>query len=229
MNSVVGPYIFLVGTSLACLVCWGRVRLQVWLSFAGATGLLISSLNLFRNIYQNGPVALQMGNWPAPYGITFAIDIFSSIMLIVAAVLALVTFSFSIYGISQQHKEKGFYFLSNVMLFGVCAAFSTGDLFNLYVCFELLLIASFVLLSLGRTKDQLEASIKYVLINFLGSIFFLVALALIYGTLGSLNMAHLSLVVQDAPIEGVELAAAFLLMVAFSIKAGLFPLFSWLK
>ncbi|NCN28226.1 Na+/H+ antiporter subunit D [bacterium] len=228
MNAVMGPYIFLIGASIACLVAWGRVRLQFWISCIGNIALLASALNLFRSVYQNGPQSIQLGNWPAPFGITFAVDLFSSMMLIVAAILSLVTLCFSVHSISEQHKRMGFYFLTNVMLLGVCAAFSTGDLFNLYVCFELLLLASFVLLSLGKTKQQLEASLKYVVINFLGSICFLMALALIYGTMGSLNMAHLSLIVQDAPIDGVELAAAFLLMVAFSIKASLFPLFSWL-
>jgi multicomponent Na+:H+ antiporter subunit D len=113
-------------------------------------------------------------------------------------------------------------------LMGVCGAFLTGDIFNLYVWFEVLLIASFVLLALGSERAQMDGAVKYVTINLISSVFFLVAVGLLYAEVGTLNMADLAQVVPQAPSQGLITAIAALFLVAFGIKAAMFPLFFWL-
>ena len=114
------------------------------------------------------------------------------------------------------------------MLMGICGAFLTGDLFNLYVWFEVLLIASFVLLALGGEKAQMEGAIKYVALNLVSSALFLAAVGILYGVAGTLNMADLAVKLRDTPEPGLILTVAMLFLVAFGIKAATFPLFFWL-
>jgi len=114
------------------------------------------------------------------------------------------------------------------MFMGICGAFLTGDIFNLYVWFEVLLMSSFVLMALGGERAQLEGSIKYVTLNLLSSALFLSAVGILYGAVGTLNMADLSLQLSLLNHQGIVLTLAMLFLVAFGIKAAIFPLFAWL-
>ena len=175
----------------------------------------------------SGPVVAQMSGWPAPFGITLIADRLAGIMLAVAAVMLI---SVLVYAIGQPGAERNhgaFHPVYLVLSAGVAAAFLTGDLFNLFVAFEMMLTASYVLLTLGGGREQIRSGMTYVVISLVASALFLTSLALIYSATGTVNMAQLAERFGDLP-NGVRLAFGLLLFVVFGIKAALFPLFSWL-
>jgi multicomponent Na+:H+ antiporter subunit D len=135
---------------------------------------------------------------------------------------------YSLVTIDAEREKYGYYPLVHILLMGVCGAFLTGDIFNLYVWFEVLLIASFVLLALGSERAQMEGAIKYVTLNLISSAFFLAAIGLLYASAGTLNMADLSQKLLALPRQGLVTTVATLFMIAFGIKAAMFPLFFWL-
>nr|MBP9733527.1 Na+/H+ antiporter subunit D [Candidatus Omnitrophota bacterium] len=127
-----------------------------------------------------------------------------------------------------ERESFGYYPLIHTLLMGISGAFLTGDLFNLYVWFEVLLMSSFVLICLGGEKDQIEGAIKYVTLNLMSSAVFLAAAGLTYAVLGTLNMADLALAAARYPSQGIVTTLAVLYLVAFGIKAAIFPLYAWL-
>ncbi|MGA6924170.1 MAG: proton-conducting transporter membrane subunit, partial [Desulfosarcina sp.] len=130
--------------------------------------------------------------------------------------------------ISADLIERGYYPLLHILVGGISGAFLTGDLFNLYVWFEVMLMASFALLVLGRTRVQLDGGVKYVVINLISTLLFLIGLGLVYAMTGTLNMAHLHIKLRAVADPGQVAAVSVLFLTAFGIKAGLFPLFFWL-
>ncbi len=168
----------------------------------------------------------QLGDWPAPFGITLAVDLLGAIMLTVTGLVALAVAVYSIQGVDKVRQQGGFHSLLHVLLLGVCGSFTTGDLFNLYVWFEVMLMASFVLVALGGEKPQLEGALKYVTLNLIASSLFLAAAGAIYGVAGTLNMAEIAR--QGATMSPIASVSAAMLMVAFGVKAAVFPLFFWL-
>jgi multicomponent Na+:H+ antiporter subunit D len=222
------PYLIYMGAAIASLLGWGRIRFQWLVSLLSTLLVLLVSLVLLKASVQEGILVHQLGGWAAPFGISYAVDPLGALLLGVSAFLGLLLHLYSWNALSEEHKQKGFYFLSQVMLLGVSASYATGDIFNLYVCFELLLISSYVLLSLGRSAAQLEASLKYVIFNFVASFCFLVGVAWVYGFFGTLNFAHLAQVSREGTLSGAESAALYFLFACFAVKAGLFPVFAWL-
>ncbi len=203
-------------------------RLQRWLNVAGAAALLGAGAALFAVVDQEGIQSVQVGGWTAPFGISLVADLFSSIMVLMAGLVALATAVYSVATIDRRREAFGYYPLLNVLVMGICGAFLTGDIFNLYVWFEVMLMASFVLLALGGETPQMEAAIKYVTINLISSVIFLSAVGILYGLGGTLNMADLSLKLRDASEPGIVTTVAMLFLIAFGIKAAVFPLFFWL-
>jgi multicomponent Na+:H+ antiporter subunit D len=150
-------------------------------------------------------------------------------MLVVAVGVVGVAIAVAAFGgVDPRREAFGYHALVQILLMGVSGAFLTGDLFNLYVWFEVMLVASFVLMALHRTARQVEAAFKYVAINLIASSIFLTALGLLYGVAGTLNMAELARLGPTTRTPGVDMVLAVLFVIAFSIKAGLFPLFFWL-
>lgn len=205
-----------------------RVRLQQAISLMGASALLVCATLLALQVLQHGTVALQLGGWPAPFGITLVADLLSALMVLVSALIGFVVFIYAGASIDAERRAMGFFPLLHVLLMGVGGAFIAGDLFNLYVWFEVMLIASFVLLSLGGERAQLEGAVKYVTLNLLSSALFLAAVGLLYGMVGTLNLADLAVMLRQMPRPGLVVVVATLLMGAFGIKAAAFPLFFWL-
>lgn len=199
-----------------------------WMSIFGSTLLVIVSAVIFLTLKSNNELVLMMGGWEAPFGITLVIDTFSSLMLLISSIiiLAISIYSYSFLIIEQRTSKFYIFFFSLIM--GVNGSFITGDVFNLYVWFEVLLISSFVLITIGRTKEQLEGGIKYLALNLLGSLFFLAGLGLLYGQTGTLNMAHLAEILRNDDQAIFMNTSAILFFIAFGIKAGVFPLFFWL-
>jgi multicomponent Na+:H+ antiporter subunit D len=215
---------------VALLAYWSRTT-QRWLSVCGAAALLGAGVGLLGNVWDSGIQAAQMGNWPAPYGITLVADLFSAIMVVLTGVIALAVAFYALLSIDAAREHFGFHPLYHFLLMGVCGAFLTGDLFNLYVWFEVMLMASFVLLALGEERPQIEGAIKYVTLNLVSTMIFLTAVGLLYGDIGTLNMADLAQkfsTLDKAQTNGVVTTLAMLFLVAFGIKAAAFPLFFWL-
>ena len=225
------PLLIPMLTAVVALAAYGSRTTQRWLSVCGATALFVAALGLLGSVWYDGIQAAQMGNWPAPYGITLVADLFSAIMVVLTSVIALAVVVYALSSIDAAREHFGFHPLYHFLLMGVSGAFLTGDLFNLYVWFEVMLMASFVLLALGGERPQMEGAIKYVTLNLLSTTMFLTALGLLYGDVGTLNMADLAQKFSnlDGPQgNGVVTTLAMLFLVAFGIKAAAFPLFFWL-
>lgn len=199
-----------------------------WISVAGTVALLLASVVLMSEVLEQGVVAAQMSNWQAPFGITLVADLLGAVMVVITAITGLATVIYSLSEIPERLERLGFHALLQTLLMGVCGAFVTGDLFNLYVWFEVMLISSFGLLVLGASREQLDGGIKYVLLNLVSTIMFLAGTGLLYGLTGTLNMADLHLAVREVENTGLLTTIAVMFMVAFGVKAALFPLFFWL-
>jgi multicomponent Na+:H+ antiporter subunit D len=155
-------------------------------------------------------------------------DLFSAVMVVLVAVIGAAVTGPSFAGVDPRREAFGYHPLIHIVLMGVAGAFLTGDIFNLYVWFEVMLIGSFVLMSLHRTRAQLHAAFTYVGLNLLASAFLLTAIGLLYGQAGTLNLADLARAWPERSTPGLDAALSMLFLTAFGIKAGLFPLFFWL-
>jgi multicomponent Na+:H+ antiporter subunit D len=222
------PILIPLTTAVVCLLFWRLRTVQRLLGLLGSIAHLVVALLLLVTVWQEGIFAIQLGNWPAPFGITLVADLFSAIMTVLATLMGLTVVVYSLGSMDSGRESFGYYAFFHFLLMGVCGVFLTGDLFNLYVWFEVMLMASFVLLALGGEKSQLEGAIKYVTLNLLSSALFLTALGILYGMLGTLNMADLSRQIGDGMHTGVVSTLSMLFLVAFGIKSALFPLFYWL-
>ncbi len=223
----ISPIILPLITAILVLLFRNPRRQQI-ISLAGAGFFFVHTILLLLKIYQSGIEVVHIGNWPAPYGIVLVIDLFSAIMIAVTGFVGLNIALYAIADVDRERSRFGFYPLMYILLMGVCGAFMTGDLFNLYVCFEIMLMSSFVLMALGGERAQIEGAVKYVSLNFIASVMFLTAIGIIYGKTGSLNMADLALKIGGNETGPLVKSATMLLLSAFGIKAGIFPFFFWL-
>jgi multicomponent Na+:H+ antiporter subunit D len=228
MRGLVLPIVVPMTTAAIMLLSPRRPALQRWFGLAGTIALLASAVAVFGRVNSSGIQVLQIGGWPAPFGITLVADLLSALLLVAVGIVAVAVGGASFAGVDPRREAFGYHPLIQILLMGVSGAFLTGDFFNLYVWFEVMLVASFVLMALHRNRAQLEAAFKYVTINLIASSIFLTALGLLYGVAGTLNMADLALAWPAVQSTGMDAILAVLFMIAFSIKAGLFPLFFWL-
>jgi multicomponent Na+:H+ antiporter subunit D len=205
-----------------------------WLVFQQAFSILSSialtyvSVMILVDVQGNGIMVMQTGSWPAPYGITLVADIFSAIMMLTTSFVSVVIMIYSPGFIDKERQTAGYYPLVFGLLMGVNGAFITGDIFNLYVWYEVMLTSSFVLIALGGSEEQLRGSIKYVTINFVASIFFVAAIGILYGQAGTLNMADLADKMRGWGNNTYINSSLMLFFIAFSIKSALVPFFFWL-
>ncbi len=206
-------------------------RRQVWVRVIALATTLFNlgySVWLLQVIATEGRQVTQGAGWVAPFGITLMADGLSAIMLALTALLTLVTIVYSFATIEARQERFYYYPLLLLLMFGCSGAFMTGDIFNLYVWFEILLVASFGLITLGGSRAQLEGGLKYVVLNLFASICFLVGAGLIYGVAGTLNMAHLAERLSVIQEPSLVTAVAGFFLIAFGSKAALAPLFFWL-
>lgn len=202
--------------------------IQRWIGVAGMLVLLVVVIILFREVYVDGIQVLQVGSWKAPFGITLVADILSMLMLTISSVMGLIVAIYSIYDIDRERERFGYYPLLHILMMGVNGSFITGDLFNMYVWFEVMLIASFILLAIGNSKNQLQGALKYVIINLFSSLLFLFGVAMLYSMTGTLNMADLAVRLKEVENVGLVTTVSMIFMVTFGVKAAIFPLFFWL-
>ena len=205
------------------------IRLARVFSAAATAVLAAVALGLFLYAAGAGEEVYFLGNWPAPFGIVLVLDQLSALMLLLTAVLALFVLWHAI-ATGWDARGAHFHALFQFQLMGICGAFLTGDLFNLFVFFEVLLIASYGLMVHSGGRMRMKAGLQYVVINLAGSTLFLFALGTLYATTGTLNMADLSVRVMEIPAGESALirTAAMLLLVVFAVKAALVPVQFWL-
>lgn len=189
--------------------------------------IIACEISLIARVVSDGPLSMAMGKWLPPFGISLTVDLFSAAFALAASVVTLVVIIYAEIDRDADDGKDGFHALVLLLLAGVTGAFLTGDLFNLYVWFEVTLIASFGLLVLGGSPLQLDGAVKYGFLNFLATTLFLLALGLTYGLLGTLNMADI-IRVAPAANQAAMTGIAALLLLAFGMKAAAFPLNAWL-
>lgn len=222
------PVIVPLLAAIVTLAVRRHPRLQATTSLAGLLTVgVIGALLLWQSLHDQSILVGRLGGREAPFGIVFVVDVLAALMVLVTALVAFVSLVAAT--VDDGHVQRHPYFqpLVQILVMGVNGAYLTGDLFNLYVWFEVLLIASFVLMALGDHQDQLEGALKYVVLNLFASILFLATAGIVYATTGTLNMAHLATALLQLP-DGLRISIALLLFVAFGIKAALFPLSFWL-
>ncbi len=199
-----------------------------WVSVVGNAALLAAAMFLMVEVLAAGIVSGQMGGWAAPFGITLVADYLSAVMVVITAITGLAVAVYALGDVTERAEYLGFHALYNILIGGVVGAFITGDLFNLYVWFEVMLISSFGLLILGGSKAQIDGGVKYVTLNLISTILFLSGIGLLYGMTGTLNLADLARTVPTVENQGLVTVVAMMFMVAFGVKAAVFPLFFWL-
>ena len=220
----------MLGAALT-LILGRRPRLQRLVSILVLTGVVAVAATLALQANAHGPQTLWVGAWPRGFGIVLVADRLSGLMLTVAA---LVTLAVLLYSAGQEQEEVKketpvsiFHPTFLLMCAGVSNAFLAGDLFNLFVGFEILLFASYVLLTMGGTRSRIRAGSIYVVVNLLSSSLFLIALANVYAAVGTVNLAQIAQRIPTLP-EATQAQLQFMLLVVFAIKAAVFPLSAWL-
>jgi multicomponent Na+:H+ antiporter subunit D len=224
---LVAPIVLpLIGAALSILV--GRYRsAQRVIALTVLSITTVLSVVLLVEVDRDGPVVVEAGAWPAPLGITLVADRLAAIMLVLASVMLLAVLVYAIGQPGAERNHVGFQSVYLVLAAGVAASFLTGDLFNLFVAIEMMLTASYVLITLGGGLDQVRAGMTYVVISLIASTTLLAAIAFTYAATGTVNLADLAGKIGELP-DTTRSGLAVLMIVVFGVKAGLFPLFFWL-
>jgi len=222
--SILIPFLFII---LALLIKSSHKKSILAILFAAinflAAGYILLQVNKF------GMLKAQMGSWQAPFGITLVADRFSAFMLFISAIIYLAVTIYSVQSVDKQRLNNNYFLFAFGILMGVNGSFLAGDIFNLYVWFEVMLMASFILISFGGERAQLEGAIKYLILNLISSFFFVAGIGILYGKMGSLNMADLAQkFAQTGAFPSLFEPSMVLFVVGFAIKGALFPFFFWL-
>lgn len=227
-NHILAPVFIHLFTAILQLIAWRKTVTQRFLSVGGAFIGLLIAIRLFAKVYTEGSLSMHASNWEAPFSIVFVADLLAVSMVLLTAIAGFAVSIFSSVGIARQRMLYGYFPIFHFLLMGLNGAFLTGDIFNLYVWFEVIIISSFVLMTLGGRKAQLEGAVKYMAMNILASTFFLTGIGILYGISGSLNMADLSIRIREFHNQPLLDVAAIFFLLGFGIKSAVFPLYYWL-
>jgi multicomponent Na+:H+ antiporter subunit D len=228
INLIILPVLLQFSLAIILLFFWKNIFIQKIISIAGSIASIIVAALLFSKVYDHQILTLQAGSWKPPFGISFVADTFSTTMVLLASLSSAAVTIFSSVTIKKARMKFGYFPSFHFLVMGLNGAFLTGDIFNLYVWFEVIIISSFVFITLGGKKAQIEGAVKYFTLNFLASMIFLTAIAVLYGLAGSLNLADLSGKIQTIKNQGLVQVTAILFLVGFGIKSAMFPLYFWL-
>lgn len=225
---IAAPVVWCILIGAVLLMLRKRTDLQPVIAIPALGMLVLMTLGLLAHVAQNGTVTMTMGRWLPPFGISFTVDLLGAFF---AATSALVALGAGIYGrsdVDDTGRRYGFYPFLMLIMAGILGAFLTGDIFNLYVWFEVLLISSFGLLVLGSERKQLDGAVKYAFLNLIATTLFLVATGYLYGLFGTLNMADIA--IKAAELRGTAplMTLVTLYLLAFAMKAAAFPVNFWL-
>ncbi len=224
---VILPVALCIGLGAVLLMLRNHTQWHAAIAIPGLVLLVLIDAALLYMVVSDGAVTMVMGRWLPPFGIAFSVDIFGALMALTAAIAALAASVHSLGEITVSGRRYGFFPFLMLLLAGVSGAFLTGDVFNLYVWFEVLLISSFGLLILGSEPEQIDGALKYAVLNLIATTLFLVSVGYLYAIFGTLNMADIAMKARagdGAPL--MTLAGLFLL--AFGMKAAAFPVNFWL-
>ena len=227
-NFILAPILMHLFTAILLLFTLKHIRLQKIISIVGNFVAFLLCIRLFYATDKYNYLIVQVGDWQAPFGIIFVSDTLSSIMTLLTALVSLTVGIYSTATINTSRIRFGYFMNFHFLVMGLLGVFLTGDIFNLYVWFEIVIISSFVLLTLGGKKMQMEGAIKYVSINMLASTIFLTAIGILYGITGTLNMADLAIKINQVENEGLVSVTALLFLAGFGIKSAIFPMYFWL-
>ncbi len=225
---IVGPILIPLFAAAVLIILRRAVAWHPFIAIAAVGGTIATSFLLLLRVSEFGPQAMTMGNWFPPFGITFVADLLGVILTLTSGIAVFCVVLYAMGEITGRERRFGFYALLMTLLVGVNGAFLTGDIFNLYVWFEVFLISSFGLIVMGGGAKQLDGAVKYCFLNLIATTLFLIATGYLYGVYGTLNMADLSKIVGAKPFEGALVIISMLYLVAFSMKAAAFPLYFWL-
>lgn len=227
-NLILMPVLWPLLTGIILIFFVKQIKVQRAISLLSSLiGIGISAIVVYR-VAQNGILTLALGSWEAPFGIIIVADMLASLLVLTTTIIGAAILVYSFYSIGKERESFYYYAVFQFLLVGVNGAFLTGDIFNLFVFFEVMLMSSYVLIVLGGTKAQLRESLKYVIVNVLSSAFFVIAVAYLYSTVGTLNMAHLSERIAEVNQPGIISVIAIAFLVVFALKGAIFPLFFWL-
>lgn len=205
-----------------------RVAQQGYVAVPGLAALVAIDAALLHRVSVEGPVTMVMGRWLPPFGIAFTVDLLGALMALAAAIVAFAGSLYALADISTGGRRYGFFPFLMLLMAGVTGAFLTGDIFNLYVWFEVLLIASFGLLILGSEREQIDGALKYAVLNLIATTLFLVSIGYVYAIFGTLNMADIAAKAKTARGTAPLMTLACLFLLAFGMKAAAFPVNFWL-
>jgi multicomponent Na+:H+ antiporter subunit D len=216
----------LFGAVLLCIR--KRTHLHPTIALLGLALVFAVDVAVLWQVAADGPRTMMMGAWKPPFGIAFTVDLMGALFLATAGLVALACGIYAVVSVPGTQRRFGFFPFLFLMMAGVSGAFLTGDVFNLYVWFEVLLIGSFGLIVLGSEHEQLDGATKYCFLNLVGTTLFLVATGFLYGVFGTLNMADIAVKAAARPVDGVVVSIAVLYLTALCMKAAAFPLNAWL-
>ncbi|WP_214700615.1 MULTISPECIES: Na+/H+ antiporter subunit D [unclassified Exiguobacterium] len=205
-----------------------RVQLQRGMALGALVITSIVSLFLVHTVSVEGIQTLNLGNWQAPFGISLVSDMLSALLVTTSTLLTLFVVWFAVHYFSDSYEGNYLYIAMLFLLVGVNGAFTTGDIFNLFVFFEVFLMSSYVLIVLGGRGVQLRESIKYLLVNIIASALFVMSVALLYGVTGTLNLADLAMKIPLVDNPDVITVIGVLFVIVFGMKGALVPLHYWL-
>lgn len=225
---VVAPLVIGFVFGAICLMTRKETGRQPFVAITGLALMLLADIGLFWHVWQGGTVVMTMGRWLPPFGITFAADMLGATFALTGGIVGLAGGVYALQDVGRTGRRYGFYPFLLLMMAGVTAAFLTGDIFNLYVWFEVLLIGSFGLLILGSEREQLDGATKYAFLNLIATTLFLLAVAYMYGVFGTLNMADISRKAASLEDQGPIFTIAAMFLFAFGMKAAAFPVNFWL-
>lgn len=227
-QALVLPFLVPLLTAVILMPLTGRLRAQRRVALASGGILLAAAAWILAPTVDGQILVLRLGGWDPSVGIVWAVDALGAVMLLVAAVSSLAVLVYLPASLRRAGEARYIYPLLQFLLVGVNGAFMTGDLFNLFVFFEIMLLASFALIALGGRRRQLLRSFPYVAVNLVSSALFLGGVGAVYGTAGTVNMAELSAATTDVDLPGSFWGAITLVLAIFMVKAALVPVFFWL-
>lgn len=225
---VIYPIIVHMITAILLLFFWMHPKIQRYISILGSAVGIVIGILLFKDVWANGIQSVQLGNWQAPFGITMIADTLAVSLIILTNIVAFTLAIASTKNMVSTRVKFGYHAIFHFLIMGLSGAFITGDLFSLYVWFEVIIISSFVLLTIGGRKIQIEGAVKYFTLNMISSIIFLTGIAMVYGATGSLNMAELSRIIPEMENKGLVQTISLVFFIGFGVKSGVFPLYFWL-
>lgn len=225
---VILPVALSLGFGAALMMMRHSIRLHAIVAIIGLSILVAVDLLLLGRVLAGGPVTMMMGRWLPPFGIAFTVDVAGALFALTAAVVALAGAVYATKDINASGRRYGFYPFLMVLMAGVSGAFLTGDIFNLYVWFEVLLISSFGLLILGSEREQIDGALKYSVLNLVGTTLFLIAVGYLYAIFGTLNMADIARKAVEHRGTAPLMTLGALFVLAFGMKAAAFPVNFWL-